>query len=122
LTPPEAKNVRAALRFLRVKFAGGTPLAAALRVNEPVLRMACSIRQPSAAMAIRAARIAGMPVEDLLSGRGRRREHVRTVRDPKVPITSDYQPDHWLWLFASIRLRWSQQAPDRIRFTVEGKL
>ena len=68
LTPKEADHARAALRFLRVRLGGGPKLATLLRVNEPVLRLACSSRQPSAAMAIRAARIAGVPVENVLSG------------------------------------------------------
>jgi hypothetical protein len=69
LTPEEHANVRTALRFLRTRSGGGTKLAAALRVNAGTLKLACMTRgRPSAALAIRAARLAGVAIEDVLSG------------------------------------------------------
>ena len=68
LTPEEQANVRLALRFLRVRV-GGIRLAAALKVNPKTIANVCGVRgKPSAGLAIRAARLAGASVEDLLSG------------------------------------------------------
>jgi hypothetical protein len=70
LTPEEQTNVRAALRFLRTRLGSTSKLAAALRANIGTLRAVCLPhgRAPSAAVAIRAARVAGVSVEDVLSG------------------------------------------------------
>ncbi len=69
LTPEEQANVRLALRFLRVRLGGPTQLAAALKVKPKMIANACGVRgKPSAGLAIRAARMAGASVEDVLSG------------------------------------------------------
>lgn len=70
LTPDEQKNVGAALRFLRVKLGGGSALRRALGVSGPVVDRATGKRGlASASLAVRAARAAGVPVDDVLTGR-----------------------------------------------------
>ena len=69
LTPEEKANVRLALRFLRVRAGGVEQLAAVLKVKPKLIANACGVRgKPSAGLAIRAARMAGASVEDVLSG------------------------------------------------------
>ena len=70
LTPEEQANVRRALVFLRTRLGGWTRLAAAMRTNETTTRQAGTRgRSVSAGLAIRAARVAGVPVDELLAGR-----------------------------------------------------
>jgi hypothetical protein len=69
LTDEERENVRTALRFLRVRHGSSRKLAAALGVNFTMLkRTAGPGGRPGAALALRAARLAGISVEDVLSG------------------------------------------------------
>jgi hypothetical protein len=69
LTPEEYANVRRALRFLRTRLGGSVKLAAALKANVRTVDKACHARgKPGAALAIRAARAAGVTVEDVLLG------------------------------------------------------
>jgi hypothetical protein len=69
LTPDEHARVRTALRFLRVRQGGTVKLAKALRVNVASIQRGCGgDGKPSAGLALRAARLAGVPVEDILTG------------------------------------------------------
>jgi hypothetical protein len=69
LTVEEVANVKRALRVLRQRIGGNAPLATALGVNPITLMLATNRkRKPSVGMALRAARLAGVPLEDVLSG------------------------------------------------------
>lgn len=73
LSPREAANVRVALRFIRQQFRTWEALARELGCTANVVQRAASNTkvkrwQPSAALALRAAQAAGVPVEDVLSG------------------------------------------------------
>src|SRR5579883_891079 len=70
LTPEEQSNVVRALAFLRVRHGGWPSLAKSLRATEGLVRRAGRFgRAVTAGLALRAARLAGVPVEDVLSGR-----------------------------------------------------
>jgi hypothetical protein len=70
LTPEEQANVRRALLVLRTRLGGYEALAAALRVNAHTLRYYAKAKgRPSAGVAIRAARLAGASVDDVLAGK-----------------------------------------------------
>jgi hypothetical protein len=64
LTAEEQKNVLTTLRFLRVRCGGAELLAKSLRVDRRTLN-----RPANASVAIRAARLAGVGVDDVLEGR-----------------------------------------------------
>lgn len=69
MTDEERANVRAAIRFLRARLGGSAPLAVALKVPRSEVHKACSRRgRTSVGMALRAARVAKVPLEDVLSG------------------------------------------------------
>jgi hypothetical protein len=69
LTAEEQRNARAALVFLRKRLGGWRKLAAALRCNFTTVRGAGTQGRPlTAGLALRAARTAGVSVEDVLSG------------------------------------------------------
>ncbi len=70
LTDDEVANVRAALRVLRQRVGGYRQLAVTLGVNLETLKRAGSRRRipPSVGLALRAARLAGVPLEEVLSG------------------------------------------------------
>jgi len=69
LTPEEQTNAKAALRVLRLRFGTIAKLAEALVANAKTLNAALAKRgKPSAGLALRAARLAAVPLEDLLSG------------------------------------------------------
>ena len=69
LTPEEQANAKTALRVLRVRYGDATKLAEALSANLGTLKAALKVRgKPTAGLALRAARLAGVPLEDLLSG------------------------------------------------------
>lgn len=70
ITKEEAEHVRAAMAILRVRHGGSwTTLAAAMGLHTSVVVRAMSGKtSPSGGMAIRAARLAGASVDDLLSG------------------------------------------------------
>jgi hypothetical protein len=69
LTPEEQTNVRRALHLRRRRLGGWAPLAKALAVKVTTLTNYGENRAPSAAVAIRAARLAEVPVDDVLMGR-----------------------------------------------------
>jgi hypothetical protein len=71
LTFEERENVRRALKFLRSKLGSGPKLARALDVHPTMLKKMIPPQarcKPQAGLALRAARLAGVPVEDVLSG------------------------------------------------------
>jgi hypothetical protein len=70
LTPAEQANVRAAIRFLRVTVGGFAKLATAMGARCKTVENASGRRgKPSAGIALRVARVAGVAVEDVLAGR-----------------------------------------------------
>jgi hypothetical protein len=69
LTPLEMANAKAAIRFVAVKLGGSAKLAAALEVTRASIDAARLTRgRLSAGLALRVARLAGVPLEDVLSG------------------------------------------------------
>lgn len=68
LTTEEQEHTRAALRFLRARAGGWDQLAKVLRVGAGTL-IHTGTRSVGASLAVRAARFAGVPVDDVLSGR-----------------------------------------------------
>jgi DNA-binding XRE family transcriptional regulator len=69
LTEEERANVGRALRFLRVRAGGWAPLAKALGVSrENAVRAASPKGKPSPRIALRLAKLARVPLEDVLSG------------------------------------------------------
>src|SRR5580693_7008916 len=69
LTPAEQENVRVALRFLATRFGDFAKLAKAMGAHrETVQRPARRAAPVTAGIALRAARVAGVPLEELLSG------------------------------------------------------
>lgn len=69
LTTEEQQNIRAALRFLSAHLGSMDSLAKAIRGKAATLRNAASCRRPSAGLAVRLARFAEVPVDDVLNGR-----------------------------------------------------
>ena len=70
LTPEEQANVKRALLVLRQRLGSLAELAVALRANRDTLKWYGSRRgRPTAGIALRAARLAGVAVEELLAGR-----------------------------------------------------
>ncbi len=69
LTAQEQGNVRSALRFLKTRYGGWEALSRAIRFKSSSLKMFAYGRVPSASVALRLARIAGVPVDDVLAGR-----------------------------------------------------
>lgn len=65
LTVEEQRNVRAAVRFLRVRFGGWVPLTKVLRFTRSTLQKDA----PTPAVAFRVARLAKVAVDDVLAGR-----------------------------------------------------
>jgi hypothetical protein len=75
LTAEEEANVRAALRVLRIRYGGWAPLAEALGCKLKTLKNIAAresaskgYRHPTPGHALYVARLAGAPVEDVLSG------------------------------------------------------
>jgi hypothetical protein len=69
LTVDEKANVRRAVKVLRTRLGSATALAEAMGVTSGVIQRACSSRgKVTAGLAIRAARVAGVPVDDVLTG------------------------------------------------------
>jgi len=69
LTPEEQSNVKSALRVLRVRLGGLEPLSKELKCCSRTVKWAYSKkRRPSAGLAARAARLANVPIDDVLSG------------------------------------------------------
>lgn len=69
LTPEERANVRRAIHVLRRRHGTYRELAAMLRVRLGTLRAYGSTHWPSAGVAVRVARLAGVPIDDVLAGR-----------------------------------------------------
>jgi hypothetical protein len=70
LDEKEMKHVRSALRYLRRRAGGWVPVAKALGFTTWMLEKVSNGRAGvSAKMAFRVARLAGVPVDDLLAGR-----------------------------------------------------
>jgi hypothetical protein len=70
LTTEEQTNVRTALRFLRLQSGGWNTLAKVLRCDHKQLgKIGAGQRGVSASLAFRVARLAGVPVDDVLAGR-----------------------------------------------------
>jgi len=65
LTPEEQKNVRTAMRYLRIRCGGVQAFAKALRIA----RSTVTGRRTSASLAFRVARLAGIGVDDVLTGK-----------------------------------------------------
>lgn len=69
LTPEEQANVRTALRWLAKRHGGVRELAGLLKASYTTVSRGCQNRgAPSAALAIRAARLAGQSVDRVLDG------------------------------------------------------
>lgn len=69
LTEPEQENVKRALRVLSVRMGGAAPLAKALGAKLNTLHGNMEQRgRPGAGIALRAARLAEVPVESILAG------------------------------------------------------
>jgi transcriptional regulator with XRE-family HTH domain len=69
LSPDERARVKAALVFLRCRYGSLRALAEAMGLKFATVGYAVSKRgNPSAGVALRAARAAGVPLEDVLSG------------------------------------------------------
>lgn len=69
LTPEEQINVRTALKFLRARSGGWEPLAKVLGFKPLTLSNVVGGRTVSASLAVRVARLADVPVDDVLAGR-----------------------------------------------------
>jgi hypothetical protein len=69
LTPKEQDRVRAALRFLRLRCGTWETLAKALRFKRKTVQEAVYGATVSASLTFRVARLAGVPIDDLLGGR-----------------------------------------------------
>jgi hypothetical protein len=69
LTPEEAAATRRALHVLRRRLGSWEALGEALRTKTTTLQGYGSKKAPSAAIAIRAARVAGVAIEEVLAGR-----------------------------------------------------
>jgi hypothetical protein len=68
LTAKEQDHVRGALQFLRRRFDGWQSLAKVLRFKQTTLSNVAKGRTVSASLAFRVARLASVPVDDLLAG------------------------------------------------------
>ena len=68
LTPEEKANVRKALRFLSKRFGSWPALAKAMSANEHTVWTSAHKGAVTAGIALRAARVAGVPLEEMLSG------------------------------------------------------
>lgn len=70
LLPDEQENVRVALRFMRARLGELAILAKEMKLSYRSLSRALEVGgRPSAGMAIRVARVAGVPVEKVLAGK-----------------------------------------------------
>jgi hypothetical protein len=69
LSPEQEANVRAAMNVLRVRFGNWHAVGKAMRVNrQKVARVMRGHGRVTAGLAVRAAMLAGVPVDDVLSG------------------------------------------------------
>lgn len=69
LSVEEQANIRAALRFLGARVGGMPQLAKRLRVNDGSLYAVAGRRKATASLAVRLAKFAGVPVDDVICGR-----------------------------------------------------
>lgn len=69
LTTQEQAHVRTALRFMRTRFGAWAAVSQALQFKESTLANVMAGHPASASMAIRVARLAGVPVDDVLTGK-----------------------------------------------------
>ena len=70
LTQEEREHVRVAFRFLRRRYGSNVALAAALQASPRSLSRVMGTRgKPSAGILMRAAKLAGMPLERILAGK-----------------------------------------------------
>jgi hypothetical protein len=65
----EQTNVRAALRYLRLRLGGWAPLARALRFKHGTIAHVVGGKAVSASIAFRVARLTGVSIDDLLAGK-----------------------------------------------------
>jgi hypothetical protein len=69
LTAKEQRAVRTALRFLRLRVGAWAPLAKTLRYEwDSIQKVATGKRGVTPALALRVARLAGVPMDELLAG------------------------------------------------------
>lgn len=69
LTREEQIHVRTALRFLRNRCGGWAPVAKVLHIDCSTLSCVMSGKSVSAGLAFRVARIASVPVDDVVTGK-----------------------------------------------------
>lgn len=70
LTEEEQKRVRIAMRVLRAQAGGWKPMARALGISpRTAANVSCGDKAASVTMAFRVARIAGVGVDDVLTGK-----------------------------------------------------
>ena len=70
LTPAEQENVKKALRVLKLRLGGTDALAKALKSSVSALVWSCGANgHPTAGTAVRAARLAKVPIDDVVEGR-----------------------------------------------------
>jgi hypothetical protein len=70
MTPEEQEATRVAIRFLAKRFGSFKKLSTSMRANVATVELAASKRGTvSAGIALRVARAAGVPLEDVLAGR-----------------------------------------------------
>ncbi len=69
LTPDEQANVRRALRFLAKRHGDTSKLAKVMKAHRETVQRPARGGVVSAGIALRAARVAGVPLEDVLTGR-----------------------------------------------------
>jgi hypothetical protein len=69
LSPEQVANVRAAMKVLAIRFGSVAGVARAMGTTRRTLEhMLGRAGKPSAGLAVHAARLAGVPVEDVLTG------------------------------------------------------
>src|SRR6185503_7640770 len=88
LTAKEHKAVRTALRFLRLRVGAWAPLAKALRYQwDSIQKVATGKKAVTPALALRVARFAGVPMDELLAGRW---------LSPRVCLHCGHPPDDFV--------------------------
>lgn len=69
LSLAEQENVRVALRFLHTRLGSWQRVAEAMKAHRPTLRDRMYGRTVTGGLALRVARLAAVPLEDILTGR-----------------------------------------------------
>lgn len=99
LTAKEQRAVCTALRFLRLRVGAWAPLAKALRCEpDTIHKVAAERRGVTPALALRVARISGVPMEELLAGQW---------LSPRTCPHCGHPPDDFV-----DEERWSSDRPD----------